>query len=287
MNQFQVFTGLKRIWKKIPLVIRAIISGFLVSTIGVFTWVLAATFIPGPWLFPVMIILLWLYLRYFSGSWAPGSTAQSRKMSFRKVKLTGRVWKWSIIAGLLIVLFEQSGLVVTFRIIEFPADRFLEEYSFLGNIPVWMAWGVIFFTSAVAGICEETGFRGYMQLPIEKKYGPVTAIVIVSVVFVIVHLHQAWAGPIIFQIFLISVTFGLLAYYTGSLIPGIISHTIMDICNFSFWWSDLGKQFNEQPISKVGIDLNFLYWSLIFLLSIVLLALVFYNLSLEKARQPG
>ena len=122
--------------------------------------------------------------------------------------------------------------------------------------------------SLVAGICEETGFRGYMQAPLEKKYGPKVAIVIVSTIFVIVHLHQAWAWPILFQIFAASVFLGILAYRTSSLIPGIIAHFILDIFNFSYWWSDVLGKFEKQPISITGIDPHFAIWTLVFLLSI-------------------
>ena len=53
---------------------------------------------------------------------------------------------------------------------------------------------IILVVSLVAGICEEIGFRGYMQTPLEQKYGPVAGISITSLVFVVVHLHQTWAG---------------------------------------------------------------------------------------------
>jgi membrane protease YdiL (CAAX protease family) len=73
---------------------------------------------------------------------------------------------------------------------KFPVERFLQEYSFLDNVPSWAAWLVVIMISAVAAICEEIGFRGYMQVPLEKKYGPLKAISIVSIIFVLVHLHQ-------------------------------------------------------------------------------------------------
>ena len=142
------------------------------------------------------------------------------------------MWILTIIAALLIVLIEQSGLVVTFRIIEFPAETFREEYSFLDGIPGWAGWLVVIMISAVAGISEEIGFRGYMQLPLEKKYHPAIAISIVSIIFVLVHIHQAWSAPILFHIFMISALFGTLAYVSGSIIPGIIGHIIMDVFNY-------------------------------------------------------
>ena len=52
----------------------------------------------------------------------------------------------------------------------------------------------VFQWQLVAGITEEVGFRGYMQVPLEQKYGPGIAVLLVSLVFVVAHLNQAWAG---------------------------------------------------------------------------------------------
>jgi len=259
---------ISKIWNKAPLIIRAIILGSVISTIGVLAWSVLATFVPMPWSFILMIALLWFYIKYFSGSWKPNRTIEFRKQNFRASRLSVKAWFYSIIAIILIVFIEQSGLIVTFRLMEFPADRFSQEYNFLEKVPVWAAWLVVIMISAVAGICEEIGFRGYMQVPLENKYGPFKAISIVSIVFVIVHIHQAWSGPVIFHIFFISVLFGSIAFYSHSLIPGIIAHFIMDICNFSFWWSKLGHQFDKKTILETGIDSHFIIWTGTFLISI-------------------
>jgi len=121
--------------------------------------------------------------------------------------------------------------------------------------------------SVVAGICEETGFRGYMQLPLEKKYGPVAAIIITSIVFTLIHLSHSWAAPILPHIFFASVLLGILAYKTGSLIPGIIGHSILDIFDYSVWWSDIAGGFHKQTIFRTGADFHFTIWSLIFIVA--------------------
>ena len=269
-------------WGRIPLVVRAILTGFAISTIGVLTWALIGTSLPMPWSFLLMIGFLWAYLKYFSGSWGKEKSRIIRAANFRKTRLSGRTWILSILSIAFIVLIEQSGLVVTFRILEFPADRFSSEYDFIENIPVWAGWLAIIMISAVAGICEEVGFRGYMQAPLEKRYSPLFSIAIVSVVFVLVHLHQAWSGPILLHIFFISVLFGSVAYFSGSLIPGIIAHFIMDICNFAFWWTDLGGQFDRQTISTVGVDSHFIIWAIVFIICIVSFILVLKRFTLSN-----
>lgn len=261
----KIATGaIRRIWNRVPLLIRAILTGLLVSTLGVFTWSVIGLSLPMPWSFILMLILLSVYVFYFSGKSKPLRTKSIRAQNFRRTALPRQIWILSLLAAACLVLIEQAGLVVTFRFMEFPADQFSSEYSFIENIPTWAAWLAIIMISLVAGICEETGFRGYMQEPLERRYSPVLSIAIVSVVFVLVHLHQAWSGPILVHIFVISVLFGAIAYYSRSLIPGIIAHFLMDVCNFAFWWTDLGGQFSRSSIQSTGMDKHFLLWMALF-----------------------
>jgi len=257
-----------RYWQRIPVFVRAIVSGTIVESIGVGAWVFILAVIPAPWSVVVMGGVLWLYWKYFSGSRWPRSTAEARSKNFRAVKLSADVWKWGLAGTLLFMVVFQSATVLTFRLVEFPAEA-AADYG-LGTLPVWEAWLTIIMASVVAGICEETGFRGYMQVPLEERYGPVTGITIVSILFTVFHLGQAWAGPVLFQIFAISVLFGILAYASGSLIPSIIGHTIMDTFNFAFWWTDLGGNFEIQTIAKTGIDPLFIAAVLIFVTSFAL-----------------
>ena len=280
---------LGKFWDHVPLLIKAILTGFVVSTVGVVSWPLIGTLVPMPWAFIVMVGVLWAYLKYFRGHWGLERTRAYRARMFRSPVLPRRTWLLSLFAIVLIVLIEQSGLVVTFRLMDFPADKFSQEYGFIESIPPWAGWLVIIMISAVAGICEEIGFRGYMQVPLEKRYSPLISIAIVSVVFVLVHLHQAWSGPIIIHIFFISVLFGSIAYYSGSLIPGIIAHFIMDVFNFSFWWTDLGGQFNKKTLAHTGIDSHFIFWSLAMILSVISFIIILRKIGLQNQgkRNPG
>ena len=58
----------------------------------------------------------------------------------------------------------------------------LSRYSFLTVLCILLAAAV------EAGVVEEAAFRGYMQAPIERRYGPRVAIVIVSVAVSYTHL---------------------------------------------------------------------------------------------------
>jgi len=232
-------------------------------------WVVIIVLVPSPWFIVVMGGALILFWKYFSGNWWPKATAKARSNSFREMKLTTNVWKWSLLGAVLFVVVVQSSFVITFRIMEFPAEAFTSEYYF-DTMPLWLAWLVIVMASLVAGICEETGFRGYMQVPLEKRYGPGVGITIVSIMFLVIHLNQAWAPRVLFHLFAMSVLLGILAYSSGSLIPSMIGHTVIDIFNFSYLWSDVAGKFERQTIYETGIDFHFIGWFLIFGTSVVL-----------------
>lgn len=262
------------IWLKVPLIIRSIILGFLVSTLGVFIWSTAPLIFPGAWSIAFMAIVLVFYVLFFSGRLINNSTLKFRRDNFRSTKFNTFKLKWGIIASILMALIVQVSLVLIFRFIEYPEAKFKAEYTFLAQIPKGLAWLFIVMASMVAGICEEIGYRGYLQTPLEKKHNPLMAILITSIVFVVIHLHQAWAAPIIPLIFMASVFLGYMAYCFKSMIPGIIGHIIFDIFNFSYWWSDILGRFTLRPVSETGIDLHFIITCFVFITSIVFFILI-------------
>jgi hypothetical protein len=47
---------------------------------------------------------------------------------------------------------------------------------------------------------------------------------------------------------------GILANKTGSPIPGIIGPSILDIFDYSVWWSDIAGVFHRQTVLVTGMD---------------------------------
>jgi len=211
--------------------VKFIVIGFLVSTLGIALWSAdMKLFGLKPFPMVAMLIPLWAYWKFFDGTWLKTMWAD-RPVFFRKNKIAPSTTMWSLIAGLLFVAIVQSSFVVTFRIVELP-ESFSSQYTIIETLPFSTALLAIFMGSLVAGICEEAGFRGYMQVPLEKKFGPAVAITIVSVIFSLAHLDRSWALTVMPIIFFASVLLGVLAYQAQSLIPGIIGHTILDIFDY-------------------------------------------------------
>lgn len=259
-------SGLAKVWQRAPVLLKAIVMIALVGIAGANGISVFFIALPIPLSLIAMLAYLFLYWKFFSGSWGPKKTAETRKRYFRAGSLSPRLWKLSLLLAAFFVLVFQSSLVVTFRLIQFPGDRFLQGFG-LESQPLWIAWAIIIIASLSAGLTEETGFRGYGLVPLEKRYGPVLANIMISGMFVVFHLNQAWAPPLLLHLFVASFTIGQIAYATGSLLPGIIAHTVLDIVNFSYWWTDIAGKFEYQPIATTGIDLHFLIWSVLFIVS--------------------
>ena len=277
------FGAFGRFWMKVPLIVRSILIGFSVCTIGVGLWVLLATYVPVPWSVLAMGAILIPYWMYFRGRWNPLNTKDFRRFCMRQTKLKRSVWIWGMMAAFFIFLFLNAGWILTFRLVEFNPEVF-KTARYLNDYPAWASWSVILMASLVAGICEETGYRGYMQAPIEQKYGPVAGIVITSLVFAAAHLHQAWANGIFVGIFVLSFMIGYLAYATNSLLFGIMAHVAFDIVNFSYWWSDVVGTFERKPISMTGVDNHFILTLSVVLLSVLLFVAAIRKLLKLKAR---
>jgi membrane protease YdiL (CAAX protease family) len=221
-------------------------------------------------------IFLALYLWWAAGGGPPRGTQAVCATAFRRCTLSRRQWSWGIIAALFFAATIHSSIALLFRLVSFPMAAFRHGYdfSFIPSLP--LKWLAVVVSAISAAICEETGFRGYMQRPIEQRHGAPIAILISSLFFLALHLTKAWATlgmiPIVFGA---GVLLGLLAWSSESLIPGMIGHAMMDIGLFAYWWTGIAGDFTLRPIAETGLDQPFLMASAAFATSlfIVLLAI--------------
>jgi membrane protease YdiL (CAAX protease family) len=163
----------------------------------------------------------------------------------------------------------HAAIVILFRLTPFPAAQFRQGYD-LSPIPsAALRWIVIVISALSAGVCEETGFRGYLQQPLEARFGPRWAILTSAVFFTLLHLNKGWAGlgmvPIVLGAGLL---LGSLAWASRSLIPTMIGHTLMDIGLFAYWWTGVAGTFTARPIGETGVDGAFLIATGVFALAL-------------------
>ena len=92
------------------------------------------------------------------------------------------------------------------------------------ELTVWIA------LSVTAGICEETVFRGYLQRQFMAltKSAP-AGILLSAATFGAAHAYQGFRMMILIALF--GAMFGILAYWRGSVRPGMIAHAWQDSLN--------------------------------------------------------
>ena len=267
------------LWTKLPITLRAIIAGFLITAAAGNVWLLLLLNLGVQLAAVIEAIFLALFLWWARGGGPPSAAKTARAEAFRHAKLTPKQWLWGLIAAFFFAATVHASIVLLFRVMSYPAAAFRHGYdlSFIPSQP--LRWVAVLVSAASAGICEETGFRGFMQQPIEQRRGVSVAVFISSFFFLALHLTKAWASlgmlPIIFGA---GVLLGLLAWSAGSLIPGMVGHFLMDVGLFAYWWTGIAGNFTARPITEVGVDRPFLIACCVFASSLVVVLLAIWRL---------
>ena len=133
------------------------------------------------------------------------------------------------------------------------------------DMPWWSTYSVLLMISIVAGVSEEAGFRGYMQAPLEKRYGPLVAIAVASAFFWVAHLNHANGIPRVGALFVMGASLGLLAWCARSILPAIIAHAAADTIVFMGSVSSLGPDYIWEPIPLNESGVDGFFWIVILL----------------------
>ncbi len=113
--------------------------------------------------------------------------------------------------------------------------------------------GLIFVAVGVsAPICEELAFRGYLQSAYRGRYRDVTAVLIAAILFSSLHLDPVG----FFARIELGALFGLLALWSGSLLPAIAAHMANNLIASTLFLAAVSK--GETAGDKAS-DPNFLY----------------------------
>lgn len=169
-----------------------------------------------------MAAYLWGYWRYFvRGRGWPRSTAETRRTDARANPVAGDAWGPALLAGLLGLVTVLLLQGVLGRLVALPRQRELD----VSQYPVATVFLWVVMSAFVSGIVEETSYRGYLQRPIERRYGPVLAIVLTGVLFGFAHFGHPEVGLVLLPFYLsVAAVYGTLAYLTNSTLPSMILH---------------------------------------------------------------
>jgi membrane protease YdiL (CAAX protease family) len=245
-----------RVVSHIPLTLRAIGGGLVMAMPAASVWVALVTHFSVPLASGLEMVFLGLYFRWATGRGSPGFFQAERREFGRAITIVGNQWGWGLLAAVAFAATIYGAIVLLFRLIPFPAATFHAGYSlsFIPTLP--MKWLTCVVSALSAGVCEEIGFRGYMQRPIEKRHGPVAGVAVSSIFFMLLHLNKSWSLLAMTPIVLgAGILLGVLACKSGTLVFCIIGHTLMDIGLFAYWWAQIAGSFEQRPISETGLDL--------------------------------
>ncbi len=247
------------LWRRLPTIARAVITGLAVTAAGTLPWVLLVTWnqrvFPGlPWATLPMALYLWLYWKYLNGSGWPRTTAEARRTSLRANHLSSDLWGMSLVAGIMGLAALLPLLGIMSRLVRLPAES--QAINAPPQMPVVTVFLLLVMASIVAGVVEEAGFRGYMQGPIERRHGPVVAILLNGALFGIGHYmhHPASIVAMLPYYLAVAAVYGGLAYATNSILPAIGLHAGGDVFSLTRLWT------TGQPEWQVSANPPTLIW---------------------------
>jgi membrane protease YdiL (CAAX protease family) len=188
--------------------------------------------------------------------------------------------KEALVAGGLALASLVGFWIVLIQLVKLPA-RILPGFS---NYPLLTILIVLLMAPLVSTLAEEIGFRGYFQGALESKVSIPVAIVIAALVIAPAHsLTQGFLWPILLWYFCADVMFGVMAYLTQSILPGIVIHSLGLLIFFAFIWPN---DAHRPLVLETGADAWFWVHLAQTIISAVLALLAFRHLATLTQRQP-
>jgi membrane protease YdiL (CAAX protease family) len=186
-----------------------------------------------PWAAGVMAALLVGLLAYLSGRGWPKSTSATRKRLFRWNLVSPHIFVWAIFSGVL-GLVALGGLWISASdVVRIPAGLTPSA----NGVPLQTVIAFLIMGSLAAPLSEEAAFRGYAMGMLEKSWGgPVAAIIGSSVLFAAAHFIQGLDAAKLSLYFTAGVLFACVAYFTNSLYPAMVVHSLADVMGFTLLW---------------------------------------------------
>ena len=172
-----------------------------------------------PWAVPASAVLWWFFWRYLDGAGPPESIAEQCRAGLRANPISAQAWIWSLTTGGLGLVALVFALRVANRVVGLPQQGVPD----LSHLPRLTVWSLLLTGAPIAGVVEEAAFRGYMQGPIERRYGLVIAILITGTMFALAHLDFT---SVLWPYYVaVASIYGSVTYLTNSILPAIVLHT--------------------------------------------------------------
>jgi uncharacterized protein len=126
----------------------------------------------------------------------------------------------TILIGLaLVILLDELDRVMS---LVFPMpDDLQKALTGFFALNTWQDYLIVGFgVVVIAAVCEESLFRGFMQLSFEAHGNVTRAVLITALFFAVAHFNPWW----MVQILILGVVLGFISWRSGSSFPGMIVH---------------------------------------------------------------
>ena len=227
-----------------------------------------------PWAILPMALYLWAYWQFIGGRRGADAGAVQRRHNLRANSLPAGVWGASLTAGVVGFAALIALLVVAARLVRLPSGPPILTPR---DMPAATALLLLVMQSIVAGVTEESAFRGYMQSMVERRHGLTVAIIASGTLFGLLHFgsHPSDVFLMLPYYVAVSAVYGGLTWATDSILPALVLHSLGDIVVLTRWWLTGRPEWQIGATSpplvwERGIDASFVVAVLV---SIVLAAL--------------
>jgi uncharacterized protein len=221
-----------------------------------------------PWAIVPMAIYLWLYWQYIGGRIGSLDTAAMRRANLRASRLGADVWTIAIVTGLIGFAAVLALVTLMARLITMPESA---PITLPEEMPPLTGFLLLVMGSIVAGMTEEAGFRGYMQGPIERRYGLALAVLVNGLMFGLLHFpnHPAAAISMLPYYIAVSAIYGGLTWAANSILPALTLHIGGNVWSLTRLWVTGRPEWQLSPtapplIWDVGPDTAFFVTAVVF-----------------------
>jgi membrane protease YdiL (CAAX protease family) len=203
-----------------------------------------------PWSAVIMPIVLAGLGIFLAGRGWPRWGAAARRALVPLAPVSREAWIWSLAAGVVGVMALAGLWSVLGSLVRVGPNALPDT----GGVPLWTAVPMLLVSIIAAPLTEELAFRGYAMGLLRRHFGPISAMLISSLMFAAAHLTHGLYPTKLVIYFLVGLGLAATVWRTGSLLPAMIVHSFGDLVFFTLVWPhDVGRRL----VTEGGADAGF------------------------------